>query len=377
MELLPARKTRPALVVELLEDRRLPSQMALAPVWDHFARPVGWQAETAPLSSGPVNPGGDPSSGSNAMVESRTVVCSVSPALSAPAGGLSTESISQPQAAAVENSDIGPTPKPTETEIPASSGPLVEPATRGSRAQTEPIASPPASIPPALVSRAETSFSLGRSPSELVLTSARFEASSTPTEPGPVSPGLTLPVVGLVGAASSTAAGSSPEPVRGQVTTTLPLGPAPAAVPITAVALPASVTRGGVGVAAAPEVPIVPEDARSSDVGFAPNLERATESQPELSDPTNVPEPALAEMIQSFLPFDHSVLDRAINQFLEPLDGLTSSMPELRGPIGLIAASLAVSVSVVAVEVALRLRRVREQEQGGPDGVSPVVFPGL
>jgi hypothetical protein len=89
------------------------------------------------------------------------------------------------------------------------------------------------------------------------------------------------------------------------------------------------------------------------------------------------PQPALADVIQSFLPIDRSAVDVAIDRFLEPFDGLASSMPELRGPMGLISASLAAAATVVAVEVAIRLRRARENELGADDFESAATFPGI
>ena len=84
-----------------------------------------------------------------------------------------------------------------------------------------------------------------------------------------------------------------------------------------------------------------------------------------------VPDPQAADLITSFLPFDRSSLEAAIDRFLDPFDDLASSMPGLRGPMGLVPASLAVAVTVLAVDVALRLRRSagrggRGGRRGGP-----------
>jgi hypothetical protein len=89
-----------------------------------------------------------------------------------------------------------------------------------------------------------------------------------------------------------------------------------------------------------------------------------------------LPEPALADTIQSFLPFDRSAIDAAFDRFFEPFDDLTSSMPELRGPLGLIYGSLAAAAAVVAVEVAIRLRRVRDEDRGADEIDGLATFPG-
>ena len=68
-----------------------------------------------------------------------------------------------------------------------------------------------------------------------------------------------------------------------------------------------------------------------------------------------------------------------VTPMLDPLDDLASSVPGLRGPMGLVTASMAVAVTVLAVDVALRLRRSRaedlEVEVDGAGGL--VAFPGL
>jgi hypothetical protein len=89
------------------------------------------------------------------------------------------------------------------------------------------------------------------------------------------------------------------------------------------------------------------------------------------------PDPQAADMITSLLPFDRATLEAAIDQLLDPIDGLASSMPGLRGPMGLVTASLAVAVTVLTVDLAIRVRRSRGEEVEFDGDEALVAFPGL
>ena len=109
--------------------------------------------------------------------------------------------------------------------------------------------------------------------------------------------------------------------------------------------------------------------------------ESRTVSSEEESDQVGslpMPEPALAGLMRAMSPLDRDALEQAIERIFEPLDGLTSSIPELRGPVGLLLASLSAAATVVGVEVAIRLRRRRDEEGASGDDVRNLsTFPGI
>jgi hypothetical protein len=380
MEWLPARKTRPALNVEPLEDRRLLSHFAMAPAWENFARPVDTQAETSPMFAGSVDPRGDRSDGpgldqnqgsrfdstviapqeSTGQAGSPLTVCATSPVLESSATGETAASISSP---ANLGSESNPNPGGDDPRMTPSSG-------------VELLASaPPAVGSVALPPRAVPAFTVARSSPELVQTSSRVEL--TPPTPTPA-PGRSASVAGetLLAVASSIASppevATSPDQSRGLVAFSLPIGPGLFAGQVAPQMMPTPST--GFSEPSQPhQVPIgQPGEADVSSSFEPPAVGRSGEPLEIV-----VSEPAVAEMIQSFLPFDRSTLETAIDHFLEPFDSLASTMPELRGPMGLITASLAAAATVVAVEVAIRLRRAREQDLGSDDVESLASFPGI
>jgi hypothetical protein len=89
------------------------------------------------------------------------------------------------------------------------------------------------------------------------------------------------------------------------------------------------------------------------------------------------PDPQLADMIMSLMPFDRSSLEGIVDRFLEPLDGLSSSVLGGNGPMNLLTASLTLAVTVLTVDVSLRIRRSLEEERDGDGAEEFIGFPGL
>jgi hypothetical protein len=208
--------------------------------------------------------------------------------------------------------------------------------------------------------RASTSFSISRSTPELVTTSARSEASPTlPTPARSVEEGTFLAQVTANPASTEIATG--PDQARGQLGSYQPIGVGLLTGQGSSV-LVVTPSKGSVDLPTSPESPIGQDDPSGGIEGRAGDVETRAEGSLAGAIDREVAEPQLAGMIQSFLPFDRAAMETAIDRFLEPFEGLASSMPELRGPMGWITASLTAAATVVAVEVAIRLRRAREPE---------------
>jgi hypothetical protein len=201
---------------------------------------------------------------------------------------------------------------------------------------------------------------------------ARVEASSTGSTPARSSSDETLLAIASTNASPSDVSIGEGQ-ARSLTLVTLPIGPGLSGSPgPSSLTVPPSKDPASLSTPA--ESPIVegsPSEWIEPHAGIGP-VEglRAVET-------IKLPEPDLAGMIQSVLPFDRSAMDGAIDQLFEPFDGLATSMPELRGPLGLITASLTVAATVVAVEVALRIRRSREEDLGGEDVEGLTTFPGI
>ncbi len=122
-------------------------------------------------------------------------------------------------------------------------------------------------------------------------------------------------------------------------------------------------------------MPVETPDASAWEAGTTEGLARGESSEPARPDlEFDAPAPQLADLIVDLLPFGRSLSESAVAQLLGPLEGLASSMPELYGPLGLLAASLTLGVAVLAVDVSLRARRSDEAE-GDEAGFAG--YPGL
>src|SRR5262249_12211320 len=96
-----------------------------------------------------------------------------------------------------------------------------------------------------------------------------------------------------------------------------------------------------------------------------------------LGNGLDLTDPQAADLITEFFPFSAESLENAIDQFLEPLEGLGGGLPELVEPSNLGPASWAVAVTVVALDVAIRSRRSRREGKKIPNGEPTPRFPGL
>jgi hypothetical protein len=233
-------------------------------------------------------------------------------------------------------------------------------------------ASPPVIVPLSPPSRSASEFSIVRSASaELVQTPAKVEGGFSASQPGRSSADETLLAIASANSSPSEVS-ASPDQARALAAINLPIGPGLNS-PQASSRFTLTPTKDPTDLPTPKEVPIEPGEGRwavdQSGIGLI------GEARP--GETIELPEPDLAGMIQSFLPFDRLAMEDAVDRFLEPFEGLASSMPELRGPMGLITASLAAAATVVAVEVAIRLRRAREEELGADDVEGLTSFPGL
>lgn len=96
-----------------------------------------------------------------------------------------------------------------------------------------------------------------------------------------------------------------------------------------------------------------------------------------LGNGLDLSDPQAADLITGFLPFSAESLEHAINQFLDPIEGMGGGMPELVETSNLGPATWAVAVTVVALDVAIRIKRSRREgtkDHGNEPGPR---FPGL
>jgi hypothetical protein len=213
---------------------------------------------------------------------------------------------------------------------------------------------------------------MARSASEPVSNSAKGDIGAVGPQAGRASSDETLLALASANAPASEASASQDQ-ARALVSINLPIGPGLNGLQ-TLSGLTLSTTKAPTDLPAPAETPI-----GSGELTRVAELPSGSGSPSEGGsvETVELPEPDLAGMIQSFLPFDRSSMEGAIDLFLEPFDGLASTMTELRGPMGLITASLATAATVVAVEVAIRLRRDREQELGADEVDDLTTFPGI
>jgi hypothetical protein len=386
MESLPARKTRPSLAVEPLEDRRLLSMFAPASGWEDYGRPMETQAETGPISGGSVAPmrgdGLDPSISDRDPSEwfdspgfdHQGVSNSPDPE----PGEWSLTSSMAPTSATMPETQTGTDSGPGGLEMPRSSSyepSATSPPTddRGSgensiasaaaTATTNWPSTSPSSmvLPLSLPTRSAPGLSMARSASEPVSNSAKGDIGAVGPQAGRASSDETLLALASANAPASEASASQDQ-ARALVSINLPIGPGLNGLQ-TLSGLTLSTTKAPTDLPAPAETPI-----------GSGELTRVAELPSGSGSPS---EGGSVETVQSFLPFDRSSMEGAIDLFLEPFDGLASTMTELRGPMGLITASLATAATVVAVEVAIRLRRDREQELGADEVDDLTTFPGI
>ncbi len=393
---LLARKNRPSLAVEALEDRRLLSHPGQAAGWDmpshDLSNPPIYAAQIGPSDPGRVDGNRQPGAGSGQFDAPVGASASSDGPGSRPSSGMSgswdgrgggggpADPVGSPTA-----SSTGPVNPPLSAD-PAAARPFEG----GSPPGANPGVAPSAAAPPSPVVQPSSPVAAGPSPG----------AFAREVEPGPA-----VRPVGEVGATdrfveAPPAPGSQDlgHPAGAGASLPLPISPdAPSAGAIYAPARgPVAINiSGGRGVADAPSRPAIDpaanRDAAGARTSSGPPVvagERAEEggdppafgqvSTTRLGDVPEVPEPQEAGMISSLPPFDREALAEAVDHLLAPIDGLVASMPELRGPVRMVTASLALAVSVIAVDVAIRLRRSRREDEAEAAGVDGLVeFPGL
>lgn len=97
-----------------------------------------------------------------------------------------------------------------------------------------------------------------------------------------------------------------------------------------------------------------------------------------LENGLDLTDPQAADLITGFLPFSAESLHHAIDQFLDPMEGVGGGLPELAEPSNLGPASWAVAATVVALEVAIRIKRSRRRDGAKQLSDEPTPrFPGL
>jgi hypothetical protein len=187
----------------------------------------------------------------------------------------------------------------------------------------------------------------------------------------PPAPDLTA-VVGPTGEAAPAAPGHAAAPAAPAPVVPAPRGGQPVAVAAAPLPAPGQASVGedppGARLAVAPGQPA----SRAHAPGSAA---RAPEPAGEAA--SEMPGPQMADLITSFLPSSHEVLDEAIERFLEPLDELGGVLPEVQPSLGLIPTSLAVAASFLALDLALRVRRPKGKEIPLDRDAVLFSFPGL
>jgi hypothetical protein len=132
-----------------------------------------------------------------------------------------------------------------------------------------------------------------------------------------------------------------------------------------------------------------PEGASSSGVPLGPIrgdgvIQRGT-GRPEIGLPSDeragsdsdLADPQRADLLSHFLPFDRSVLEDALDRFLDSYAGLGAAMSGGTGPLSVVPALMALAVSILACDVALHLRRSRGDGRLAEGDAGPLHFPGL
>lgn len=132
-----------------------------------------------------------------------------------------------------------------------------------------------------------------------------------------------------------------------------------------------------------------PEGASSSGVPLGPIrgdgvIQRGT-GRPEIGLPSDeragsdrdLADPQRADLLSHFLPFDRSVLEDALDRFLDSYAGLGAAMSGGTGPLSVVPALMALAVSILACDVALHLRRSRGDGRLAEGDEGPLHFPGL
>ncbi len=413
MRSLLGRRRGPAPVVEGLEDRRLLSHAGPPSGWDYSPHGIATQAQVSSPQAWPVGPRGDNpldnGSGQGSSGTSRPTPehwVDGGPSFDdQPVGNHPPSSPSNP----VFNGpgEIGPT-FPGHDSLPplmaANAAPSAalsgggQPVSAESLAPRSSPSAPTPNLSPSVASTAEDHGSAAQPASP--------SAVASPGNPPPRA-GAPTPVVRSPGEITPTARLDVAPPIE-------PEGPAhptgigpnsPVFVPLSAApeTTPGLPQRGGpspLSIASGPSSPDVPGEVApeiltsrgitiaSPSPGLPRNVGQGTEEsasepgsstieRPEAAIDPDVPEPQIADMITSLLPFDRSALVNAVDQILGPIDDLVSSMPELRAPLRMVTASLAVAVTVLAVDLAIRLRRSKDEEVEVEATDRLVEFPGL
>ena len=407
---LLARNQRRSPVVEILEGRRLLSQFGRPSGWDGSAREIANPAEMSAPNGGPRDPGGDHGAGSG---------FGNSPGLgSAPAGDQGhgdPSGVGRPgndRGSVTTANDASSMPGngcPSPTTSGTSAGGPGGSTSSGSNAN---LSSP---VTPANPDRAEAATSFG-SPSSGPVSPAPG-VSTSPNSIAPASPGNSPPRAefpGSIGRSSGVVSPTSRVIVEAAGPSSAPENAGRPSAGEAASAIPAPLTvgsdlainissprgsstleiLGGPGSPGGQDRPALALGASKSGLDARSPVDDPTGANWEAGEGEvqagrgeavlvssgeglEAPDPHLADMILNFLPFDRSTLDEAIDQFLDPFDGMVSSMPTLRGPLGLVTASLAVAVTVLAAEAAIRIRRSKDEGFDADAVEGLVAFPGL
>ena len=431
------RKSRNAPALEPLEDRRLLSLLSLTGLSSARSGPaptVPDHADLAPPIRGPIVPMGDRNfatadRGDQALGTSHAADQTFAPT------GQGGQALWPGGSTTASSTDAGSTclastnqdSSRSEADFPTSSGaaPIADTWTPGS--PVDPGATPtpgqaaqaagssgpafsPSPSPPILMARATTAgdttdarTSPGDSPSPSPAIATAALSFATPvhaasSDSAVRQPGVTAPPGLHVETGSEDSSGWPGHPAGGDATLALigPPGPGSDASPIAGsrgsaafgspnglIASPASQARGNLdpGLAkGAGEGRAIAEGPGSQPLGTG--TAESPEGRPDLAlvevgEPTETPDPRLADLIVDLLPSGRASLEGIVDRFLEPLDGLSVAMPGRDASIGLLAASLTVAATVLAVEVTLRSRRDREADGIDEEGGQFVDFPGL
>jgi hypothetical protein len=91
----------------------------------------------------------------------------------------------------------------------------------------------------------------------------------------------------------------------------------------------------------------------------------------------DLPDPQRADLLSHFLPFDRSMLEDALDRFLDSSAGLGAAKSGGTGPLSVVPALLALAISILACDIALHLRRSRGDERLAEGDAGPFHFPGL
>ncbi|HEV3121003.1 MAG TPA: hypothetical protein VGY53_03835, partial [Isosphaeraceae bacterium] len=125
-------------------------------------------------------------------------------------------------------------------------------------------------------------------------------------------------------------------------------------------------------------VPHEPSRLKDANEASGSGSQLSPDASSPAADELSSAEPQQADLLTRFLPFDRASLENAIDEFLEQVNDLGASLPDLSVPMRLVPATLAVASALLASEAALRLRlRSQTAEPEAEDESGSPPFPGL